>query len=221
VRVYGALLRAYPAEFQAAYTKEMTHVFRELAEDAAQHRGWRGLFGVWLRVGKDFAHSVLTQHLQRTHGRAVMRKSMRGLLWLALVLVVHHVVMIASLLSVALTYVAFGGGWEAWNAAPRIWTEGAMVFLPALLTGLVFGRLAGMPRPQVMIPLGVFIYWLIPVVFWIIEGIFLNQARMTPLWLAPALPVVSAVLAAIGWRISPKPKATGITSTGTPTAGTV
>ncbi len=67
MRIYRGLLRCYPAAFRQEFGDEMSLVFRELATDAWEQRGHRGLANVWVRVLIDFARTVPYQHyLART-----------------------------------------------------------------------------------------------------------------------------------------------------------
>jgi hypothetical protein len=77
VRLYRALIKAYPAAFCRQYGDEMTLVFRELATDAWSRRGWFGLACMWCRVLADLAGSVLRQHWLADNPRVLVRSTAR------------------------------------------------------------------------------------------------------------------------------------------------
>ncbi len=74
VRIYGMLIRAYPASFRREYGEEMTEVFRDLAQEAWQERGVIGLVLLWLRTVPDLLLSGAAQHLHETRRRIAMAK---------------------------------------------------------------------------------------------------------------------------------------------------
>ena len=74
VRIYGMLIRTYPASFRREYGAEMTEVFRDLAQEAWQQRGVLGLVLLWLRMVPDFLFSGTVQHLHETRRRITMVK---------------------------------------------------------------------------------------------------------------------------------------------------
>jgi hypothetical protein len=82
VRLYRALLRAYPASFRQEYGDEMTLVFRELAVDAWRRRGRIGLWLIWLRVLGDLLRSSPREHVaqwtRQDGGTAVKIKTLLG-----------------------------------------------------------------------------------------------------------------------------------------------
>ena len=80
VRIYAALIKAYPASFRSEYADEMILVFRDLATDAWDRRGVCGLLALWLRVLVDLVRTAPKEHLlnRKTHkgGIAVGIKSL-------------------------------------------------------------------------------------------------------------------------------------------------
>ena len=78
VRVYGLLVKAYPASFRREYGDEMTFVFRDMAEAAWRRRGTAGLVGLWWRMVGDFIGNVPRQHIGETQRRIVMWQQFLG-----------------------------------------------------------------------------------------------------------------------------------------------
>jgi len=72
VRVYQALLVAYPTTFQQEYGSHMAHVFRDCCLRAFRQSGPNGMARLWLLTLLDLMHSVLEQHL---HKETFMTKS--------------------------------------------------------------------------------------------------------------------------------------------------
>lgn len=74
IRVYGTLLKVYPASFRREYGEEMTILFREMGEDALQRSGTIGLVRLWCRLLVDVTFTAIGQHLRETRRRiAAMR----------------------------------------------------------------------------------------------------------------------------------------------------
>jgi hypothetical protein len=68
VKVYQALLVAYPTKFQQEYGSEMVEVFRDCCLRALRQGGTNGMVRLWALTLLDFLHSVVEQHLQKeTH----------------------------------------------------------------------------------------------------------------------------------------------------------
>jgi len=65
VRVYQALLLAYPTTFRQEYGSHMAHVFRDCCLRAFRQGGPNGMARLWLFTLLDFIHSVLEQHLHK------------------------------------------------------------------------------------------------------------------------------------------------------------
>jgi hypothetical protein len=64
VRLYSALIKAYPAAFRNQYADEMTRVFGELLADARRQRGTIGLVTTWFRVLGDLLWSAPREHVR-------------------------------------------------------------------------------------------------------------------------------------------------------------
>lgn len=60
VRIYKALIKAYPAAFRQEYGSEMIGVFRDLATDAWLRQGRIGLLMLWFRVCRPRANGSKT-----------------------------------------------------------------------------------------------------------------------------------------------------------------
>jgi hypothetical protein len=72
VRIYQALLLAYPTRFRQEYGSHMAEVFRDCCLRAFRRGGPNGMARLWLLTLLDLVHSVLEQHLQK---EAFMTKS--------------------------------------------------------------------------------------------------------------------------------------------------
>ena len=64
VRVYQALLLAYPTAFQREYGPHMAQLFRDCCLRAFRRGGPSGMVRLWLFTLLDLVHSVLEQHQQ-------------------------------------------------------------------------------------------------------------------------------------------------------------
>ena len=64
-RVYGGLLRVYPAAFRARYRDEMVVLFGDQLRDARSGRGSRGVAYTWMRTLIDLVTSAVGEHLRR------------------------------------------------------------------------------------------------------------------------------------------------------------
>jgi hypothetical protein len=58
IRIYAALVKAYPASFRKEYADEMVLVFRDVATEAWRRRRHIGLLVVWLRVLGDLIRTA-------------------------------------------------------------------------------------------------------------------------------------------------------------------
>jgi hypothetical protein len=65
VRVYQALLLAYPTTFRQEYGSHMAEVFRDCCLRAFRRGGPNGMARLWLLTLLDLMQSVLEQHLQK------------------------------------------------------------------------------------------------------------------------------------------------------------
>lgn len=65
VKVYKALLVAYPTKFQREYGAHMAQVFRDCCLRSFQQGGTNGLVRIWAITFLDFLRSVFEQHLQK------------------------------------------------------------------------------------------------------------------------------------------------------------
>jgi hypothetical protein len=61
VRIYAAILHAYPRSFRAAYGGEMLRVFRDCAREARQQWGMPGIAGLWLPLLIDTTRNALAE----------------------------------------------------------------------------------------------------------------------------------------------------------------
>jgi hypothetical protein len=53
VRIYGALLVAYPKKFREHYETQMVQVFRDSVWEAYHHNGMPGMVDLWLHTFAD------------------------------------------------------------------------------------------------------------------------------------------------------------------------
>ncbi|HXQ34207.1 MAG TPA: hypothetical protein VN843_09355 [Anaerolineales bacterium] len=73
VRVYQALLNAYPAKFQQEYGSEMTQVFQDCCLRAIRKGGMNGMLKLWAVTFLDLIQSVISEH---AHKEIEMKKEM-------------------------------------------------------------------------------------------------------------------------------------------------
>jgi len=64
VRIFKALIKAYPASFRKEYEEKMVRVFRELTTDAWRQRGVVGVLVIWFRVLGDVAWTAPREHFR-------------------------------------------------------------------------------------------------------------------------------------------------------------
>jgi hypothetical protein len=69
-RVYGGLLRAYPARFRARYADEMIQLFADQLRDARAGGDQGGTAGIWFRTLLDLASSAVGEHLRKDRSMA-------------------------------------------------------------------------------------------------------------------------------------------------------
>ena len=65
VRLYQALLVAYPAQFQQEYGLQMAQVFRDGCLRTIRQVGAKGIFKLWVITLLDLAQSVVMEHMQK------------------------------------------------------------------------------------------------------------------------------------------------------------
>lgn len=65
LRVYGGLLRAYPARFRARYADEMVQLFADQLRDASATGGVAAATATWFRTLLDLASSAAGEHLRK------------------------------------------------------------------------------------------------------------------------------------------------------------
>lgn len=65
VKVYRALLVAYPARFQQEYGSHMVQVFRDCSLQTFRRSGIYGMFKLWAITCIDLLSSALAEHLQK------------------------------------------------------------------------------------------------------------------------------------------------------------
>jgi hypothetical protein len=122
VRVYRALLVAYPKKFREHYEVQMVQVFRDSFKDTYHHNGMPGVIDLWLHTWADL---LVTALMERIMERSQYMFSPKVILWGGL----------AS---------AFGGVfWLMMGIAP---SSGGAAFGLALVLGL--GGLAGLYSRQ-------------------------------------------------------------------------
>jgi len=74
VRVYQALLVAYPAKFQQEYGSHMLQVFRDCCLRTIRQGGTNGMFRLWVMTILDIVQSVISEH---AHKEIEMKKEMK------------------------------------------------------------------------------------------------------------------------------------------------
>jgi hypothetical protein len=62
-RIYGLLLRAYPAAFRQEYSYHMAQLFRDEMRATVQERGTAGLVGLWLITFLDLLKTAAAEHI--------------------------------------------------------------------------------------------------------------------------------------------------------------
>ena len=78
VRVYRALLVAYPKKFRDHYETHMVQVFRDSFRDAYHHSGTPGLVDLWLHTMVDL---IFTALIERISERSQYMLSPKVILW--------------------------------------------------------------------------------------------------------------------------------------------
>ena len=74
VKVYQALLVAYPTKFQQEYGEEMVQVFQDCCLRALRQGGRNGMLNLWMVTLFDFIQSVISEHAQK---EIEMKKEMK------------------------------------------------------------------------------------------------------------------------------------------------
>ena len=65
VKIYRALLVAYPTKFQQEYGSQMMQVFRDCCLRAFRQSGTNGILKLWALTLFDFVQSLIEEHLQK------------------------------------------------------------------------------------------------------------------------------------------------------------
>jgi hypothetical protein len=78
VRIYRALLVAYPKAFREHYETQLVQVFRDSTREAYHLRGMSGVIDLWLHT---FADLVVTALMERTMERSQYMFSPKVILW--------------------------------------------------------------------------------------------------------------------------------------------
>ncbi len=76
-RIFGAILRAYPAEFRREYGPHMAQVFRDLYRTAQKNRSQLGLLRFWLSTLSDSFQSALKEHSENLGKEGSFMKNLR------------------------------------------------------------------------------------------------------------------------------------------------
>jgi len=74
VKVYRALLVAYPTKFQQEYGSHMLQVFRDCCLRTFHHSGTNAMFRLWVMTILDIVQSVVSEH---AHKEIEMKKEMK------------------------------------------------------------------------------------------------------------------------------------------------
>ena len=147
VRVYQALIQAYPASFRREYGSEMVLVFREHLTDTRRKRGAVGLMSAWFRVLGDLARTVPEEHYHEIQRRIEMRSVTLALLSAVLAAVVYFTISFGGFIALAWLIVDMDGSGSLLPILLAIW------YLSAFLTGLILTRVKPSFAPIVTAPL--------------------------------------------------------------------
>jgi hypothetical protein len=157
VRVYQALVKAYPPSFYKEFGGEMALVFREYLTDTWRRRGGLGLATAWLGVLGDLARTVPQEHFRRIERRMDMRRAALAVLSAVLAVLVYYAIF-------------FGIFWIAvipfCMDIPRSVQQLAMLgilYLSAILTGLILARVKPFFVPAATVPLALMAIWAVVV----------------------------------------------------------
>ena len=156
-RIYEVLIHAYPASFRREYGSEMARVFREMTTDAFRQRGAIGLILTWFRVLGDLVCTASREHLMESERSIEMKRAAFALFSVVVAAIVHHFVM--AMVAIALATVGFIVSGGSYGISPNPVLELTLLFLPALLTGVVLTRAKPFFRPRVTGPAGIMAYW--------------------------------------------------------------
>ena len=63
VRLYGALIKAYPEDFRREYGAQMEQAFGDLHRDACERGGRRGIARLWALTIRDLARTAVAQRI--------------------------------------------------------------------------------------------------------------------------------------------------------------
>jgi hypothetical protein len=148
VRVYGALIKAYPASFRREYASEMILVFREHLMDTRRKRGAVGLLTAWFRVLGDLAWTVPEQHFHEIQRRIEMRSVALALLSAVLAAVVYFAISFGGMIGMLWLMLDMDGpGGLILPIVLAVW------YLSAFLTGLLLTRVKPFFAPVATAPL--------------------------------------------------------------------
>jgi hypothetical protein len=88
-RLYGALLKLYPGDFQEEFGTPMRQLFTDQCRCAARENGTRGMAFLWLRTISDLFVSLLREHLTPSRASAGLLEAVpnKPLPWKGVVLV--------------------------------------------------------------------------------------------------------------------------------------
>jgi hypothetical protein len=78
VRIYRAMLVAYPKTFRKNYETQLVQVFRDSLRETYQHQGMFGLFDLWLHT---FADLLVTAFIERVSEGSQIMFSPRVIVW--------------------------------------------------------------------------------------------------------------------------------------------
>jgi len=91
VRIYRALLVAYPKKFREHYETQMVQVFRDSFREAYHHNGMPGVIELWIHTFVDLVITALIEHVaersknmfsQRMIGWGSIASAIGGFMWL-------------------------------------------------------------------------------------------------------------------------------------------
>lgn len=141
VRVYQALIRAYPASFRREYGNEMALVFREHLADVFRERGTIGLAFAWFRVLGDLARTAPQEHLFEMQRRLEMKKAAIAILSAVLAAIVFFGVLYGAL------FITMAPFLMDFNHATMEFIMLSIFYLAAFLTGIILTRVKSSIQP--------------------------------------------------------------------------
>ena len=221
VRIYRALLVAYPKKFREHYETQMVQVFRNSFKDTYHRHGTPGVIDLWLHICVDL---LVTALIERMMERSQYMFSPKVVLWGGLASVFGGLFWILTGLStnspaplvfalvlglgglVGLYSRQAGQGGRLGLAGFALGSIGTIVPLAALWWGSVSGLLPNIERDLALVAPAVLIISLAVVILGIglvLLGITSLHAKTLPRWrgLPLGLGLLTTIFGMIGWLV--------------------